>query len=109
MTLHFSVLGKRKPPATLSKPDRPDEYSATASPRPGWYMDVYTCRLYYKDMPVPVQCYCFSPIPFTPVRVPLPVPPELLELSTSKTTSPLRPVQETVFCQCKDLMLHNFT
>ncbi|KAK9955991.1 hypothetical protein ABG768_013751 [Culter alburnus] len=53
--------------STLSKPDRPDEYSAIASPRP--------------------------------VRVPLPVPPELLELSTSKTTSPLRPVQETVFYQ----------
>ncbi|XP_051719121.1 uncharacterized protein LOC127495824 [Ctenopharyngodon idella] len=60
---------------------------------------LYTCRLYCKDMHVSEQCCCFSPIPFTPVRVPLPVPPEFLELSTSKNTSPLRPVQETVFCQ----------
>ncbi|XP_026121870.1 uncharacterized protein LOC113104367 [Carassius auratus] len=67
MTLHFSVLGRRKPPATLSKPERPDEYSATASP---WS-----------------------------VTVPLPVSPELLELSISKTTLALRPAQETVFCQ----------
>lgn len=103
MTLNFSMLGRHKPTSTLSKPDRPDEYIATASPRPGWYMDMYTCQLYCMDMPVPDQCYCLSPIPFTPVRVPLPVPPELPELSTSKTTSPLRPVQETMFCQCKGL------
>ncbi|KAK9976145.1 hypothetical protein ABG768_021351, partial [Culter alburnus] len=66
--MFLPVLKRRhKPPAILSKPDRPNEYSAIASPRP--------------------------------VRVPLPVLPKLLDLSTSKTTSPLRPVQETVFCQ----------
>ncbi len=95
MTLHFSVLGKRKPPATLSKPDRPENIVLLHLHGQVGIWTLYTCRLYYKDMPVPDQCYCFSPNSFTPVRVPLQVPPELLELSTSKTTSPLRPVQET--------------